>query len=66
MQGAYWVIWPQSLGRGSSIFWVKHVEQTYLVGMLLALIKRQLERVRVSDSELRFILSTEPSGNQNQ
>lgn len=33
-----WVIWPQSLGRWSSIFRVKHVEQAHFVGMFLTLI----------------------------
>lgn len=33
-----WIIWPQSFGRWSSVFRMKHVEQTYLVGMFLTLI----------------------------
>lgn len=33
-----WVVWSQSLGRWSSIFRMKHVEQAYLVGMFLTLI----------------------------
>lgn len=37
----YWIIWPQSLGRWSSIFRVKHVEQTYLVGMFFTLRNRK-------------------------
>lgn len=43
---AYWVIWPQSLGRWSSIFRVKHVEQTNLVGMFLTLRERKTERAK--------------------
>ena len=60
--GAYWVIWPQSLGRWSSVFRVKHVEQTYLVGMFLTLRETEKENERVSASELSLILSSEPSG----
>ena len=41
---AYWVIWPQSLGRWSAVFRVKHVEQTYLVGMFLTLRERERGR----------------------
>lgn len=68
MMRAYWVIWPQSLGRWSAVFRVKHVEQTYLVGMFLTLRERgreKKEKVRVSASELSFILSSQPRGEKS-
>lgn len=41
---AYRVVWPQPLGRRSSVFRMQHVEQTYLVRMLLTLRKKENEK----------------------
>lgn len=41
---AYRVVWPQPLGRRSSVFRMQHVEQTYLVRVLLTLRKKEKQK----------------------
>lgn len=41
---AYGVVWPEPLGRRSSVLRVQHVEQTYLVRMLLTLRRKEKNR----------------------
>lgn len=50
---AYRVVWPQPLGRRSSVFRMQHVEQTYLVRVLLTLRKKE-KRKRVSETSGSF------------
>lgn len=46
----YRIVWSQSFGWWSSIFWVEHVEQTHFIGMFLALLcEREKETERVSE-----------------
>lgn len=45
--GTYRVVWPQSLGGGAPVLRVQHVEETHLVGMLLALGRGRGEKEEV-------------------